>query len=205
VPISAQQRPFGVGANQSLAGGIAEEVKRPRRRRSVRKVAEPPSSSLISFSEPPPIGDDHVVRVVLDDRPEWPPHPVRAEPYKPRRWGYYPSHAIAGDQVPSDVEYRYNTVEAATTGALQYLKPYWDDGSALVIHNGVRVSNMPANAVITGSPGYRARIDAGLYDMGVEQLQALHLQSERQFEAQAKQIATRSVGARLLPNVGETS
>jgi hypothetical protein len=91
--------------------------------------------------------------------------------------------------VPSDVEYRYNTVEAATTGALQYLKPYWDDGSALVIHNGVWVSNMPANAVITGSPGYRARIDAGLYDMGLEQLQALHLQSERQFEAQAKQIA----------------
>ncbi len=91
--------------------------------------------------------------------------------------------------MPSDVEYRYNTVEAATTGALQYLKPYWDDGSALVIHNGVRVSNMPANAVITGSPGYRARIDAGLYDMGLEQLQALHLQSERQFEAQAEQIA----------------
>jgi hypothetical protein len=46
--------------------------------------------------------------------------------------------------VLSDVEYRYNTVEAATTGPLQYLKPDWDDGSALVIHNGVCVSNMPA-------------------------------------------------------------
>jgi len=143
-------------------------VKRPNRPRSARRVAEPPSSSLISFSEPPPLGDDHVVRVVFYDRPDWPPRPVRVEPYKPRRWGYYPSHTIADDEVPSDVEYRYNTVEAATTGALQYLKPYWDDGSdALVIHNGVRVSNMPANAVITGSPGYRARIDAGLYDMGL--------------------------------------
>ena len=46
---------------------------------------------------------------------------------------------------------------------------------SLAIHNGVRVPDMPANAVMTGSPGYRARIDAGLYDMGVEQLQAVHL------------------------------
>jgi hypothetical protein len=123
---------------------------------------------------------------VFDDRPDWPSHPVRAGPFKPRRWGYYPSHATAGDEVPSDVEYRYDTVEAATTGALEYLRPYWNDGSALVIHNGVRVSNMPDNAVVTGSPGYRARIDAGLYDLGQEQLQHIHSQTENQVRAQTR-------------------
>ena len=103
--------------------------------------------------------------------------------------GIYPSHAEAGDEVPDDVEYRFNTVEAATTGALEYLKPFWNDHSLLAIHNGVRVPDMPANAVITGSPGYRAKIDAGLYDMGVEQLQAVHLRTEREIDAQAKQTA----------------
>ena len=48
---------------------------------------------------------------------------------------------------------------------------------------------MPANAVVTGSPGYRARIDAGLYDMDLEQLQAVHLQTERQIDANARQTA----------------
>ena len=85
--------------------------------------------------------------------------------------------------------YRFNTVEAATTGALQYLEPYWNDGSIHAIHGGVPVTGMPANVVITGSPGYRARIDAGLYDMGVEQLQAVHLQTERQNDVQATQTA----------------
>ena len=147
---------------------------RPKRPRTVRRITEQPPSSLISFSEPPPSGDDHVVRVVFDDRPDWPALLRRAAD-QPRRWGFYPSHATAGDEVPDDVEYRFNTVEAATTGALQYLEPFWNDDSLLVIHNGVRVPDMPANAVITGSPGYRAKIDAGLYDMGVEQLQAVHL------------------------------
>ena len=161
----------------------------PKRLRTVRRITESPPSSVISFTEPEPTGDDHVVRVVFDDRPDWPPHPVRQGPYKPRRWGFYPSHATAGDEVPDDVEYRFNTVEAATIGALQYLEPYWNDDSTLVIHNGVRVPDMPSNAVVTGSPGYRARIDAGLWDMGLEQLQAVLLQTERQIDAQAKQTA----------------
>ncbi len=91
--------------------------------------------------------------------------------------------------MPDNVEYRFNTVEVATTSALQYLAPYWNDDSSLVIHNGVRVPDMPSNAVVTGSPGYRARIDAGLYDIGLEQLQAVHFQTERQIDAQAKQTA----------------
>ena len=161
----------------------------PKRPRTVRRITEPPPSSLISFTEPEPTGDDHVVRVVFDDRPAWPPHPFRQGPYQPRRWGFYPSHATAGDEVPDDVEYRFNTVEAATIGALQYLEPYWNDDLSLVFHNGVRVPDMPANAVITGSPGYRARIDAGLYDMDLERLQAVHLQTERQIDANARQTA----------------
>ena len=112
--------------------------------------------------------------------------------------------------MPDDVEYRFNTVEAATTGALEYLKPFWNDHSLLAIHNGVRVPDMPSNAVVTGSPGYRARIDAGLYDMGLEQLQAVHLQTERADrrpgEADRHQLrdSARSVGPRLLPDVVET-
>jgi hypothetical protein len=129
------------------------------------------------------------VRVIFDDRPDWPAPYVHRAAGQPRRWGFYPSHATAGDEVPDDVEYRFNTVEEATTGALQYLESYWNDDSSLVIHNGVRVSDMPSNAVVTGSPGYRARIDASLYDMGLEQLQAVHLQSERQTDAQARHIA----------------
>jgi len=126
---------------------------------------------------------------VFDDRPDWPPHPVRQGPYKPRRWGFYPSHATAGDQVPDGVEYRFNTVEAATIGALNYLEPYWNDDSSLVIHSGVRVSDMPRNALVTGSPGYRARLDAGRYDMSLVQLQAVLLQTERQIDANARQTA----------------
>jgi hypothetical protein len=161
---------------------------RPKRPRIVRRKAEqPPPSSLISFTEPEPTGDDHVVRVVFDDREDWQP-PRRAKD-EPRRWGFYPSHAAAGDEVPDDVQYRFNTVEAATSGALQYLEPYWNDGSIHAIHGGVEVTGMPANVVITGGPGYRARIDAGLYDMGVEQLQAVLSETERQNDAQAKQIA----------------
>ena len=87
------------------------------------------------------------------------------------------------------MEYRFNTVEAATIGALNYLEPYWGDDFLLAIHNGVRVPNMPPNAVVTGSPGYRARIDAGLWDMDLEQLQAVHLQTQRQIDINARQTA----------------
>ena len=162
---------------------------RKQRRRDVPPSSVLPPSSLISFSEPPPSGDDRVVRVVFDDRPIWPPHPVRSAADQVRRWGFYPSHATAGDEVPNDVEYRFDTVEAATTGALQYLEPYWSDDSTLVIHNGVVVPNMPANAVITGSPGYRRRIDAGVYGLELTQLRERHSQTERQASAQARLTA----------------
>jgi hypothetical protein len=144
---------------------------RKRRQREAHRRSVPPPSPLISFTEPIPTGDDRVVRIVFDDRPIWPPHPVRRVADHVRRWGFFPSHALAGDVVPDDVEYRFNTVEAATIGALQYLEPHWNDGSLLAIHGGVHVPDMPANVVITGGPGYRARIDAGLYDLNQEQLQ----------------------------------
>ena len=103
---------------------------RPKQSRTARRKTEPPPpSSLISFTEPIPPGDEHVVRVVFDDRPDWPAPRVRRAAGQPRRWGFYPSHATAGDEVPDDVEYRFNTVEAATIGALQYLEPHWNDGS----------------------------------------------------------------------------
>ena len=58
-----------------------------------------------------------------------------------------------------------------------------------MIHNGVVVPNMPANAVITGSPGYRAGIDAGLYDLDEEQLRAVYSQTKQQLDALARETA----------------
>ena len=49
-------------------------MKAPARRQGRRKApprSAPPPSSLISFTEPEPTGDDHVVRVVFDDREDW--------------------------------------------------------------------------------------------------------------------------------------
>lgn len=46
---------------------------------------------------------------------------------------------------------------------------------------------MPRNARITGSPGYLTRIDAGLYDLSQEQLQAEHARTVRQSDGQARQ------------------
>jgi hypothetical protein len=137
---------------------------RKQRRREARRRADPPPSSLITFSEPLPAGDDRVVRVLFDDR--------LGRLDRPRRWGFYPSHALAGDEVPDNVDYQFNTTEAATIAALQYLEPYWNDESIIAIYGGVAVPDMPANVVITSGPGYRARIDAGLYDLDQEQLQA---------------------------------
>jgi hypothetical protein len=130
---------------------------RKQRRREARRRADPPPSSFITFSEPLPAGDDRVVRVLFDDRPG------RLD--RPRRWRFYPSHALAGDEVPDNVDYQFNTTEAATIAALQYLEPYWNDESIIAIYGGVAVPDMPANVVITSGPGYRARIDAGLYDL----------------------------------------
>jgi hypothetical protein len=152
-------------------------ARRPNR----RPGPSPPPSPFISFSEPLPAGDDRVVRIVFDVRPG------RLD--RPRRWGFYPSHALAGDEVPDDVDYRFNTPEAATSAALRYLEPYWNDGSMIAIHDGVAVPDIPANVVITGGPGYRARIDAGLYDLDQEKLQAACADTLKNCDGRARETA----------------
>jgi len=91
--------------------------------------------------------------------------------------------------VPDDVDYRHNTAGAATIAAVRCLEPYWNDGSIIAIHGGVAVADMPANVVITGGPGYRARIDAGLYDMDQEQLQAACADSPKNSAERARETA----------------
>jgi hypothetical protein len=152
-------------------------ARHPRRTRG----PVPPPSSFISFSEPLPAGDDRVVRIVFDVRPG------RLD--RPRRWAFFESHALAGDEVPDNLKYEFNTVEAATIGALRHLQPYWNDGSMLAIHGGVMVPDMPANVVITGGPGYRARIDAGLYGMDQEQLKAECARTLKDSDERTKQVA----------------
>ena len=95
------------------------------------------------------------------------------------RWGFHEvprSVHLAEDAiVADDVQFPFNTVADATVGALRHLEPYWGDPStALSIDGGVAVPGMPSNARIIGSPGYRARIDGGLYDLNQSELQAVH-------------------------------
>jgi hypothetical protein len=157
---------------------VARKPREPRRR------SVPAPSSLITFSEPPPAGDNRVVRIVFDDRPG------RLD--RPRKWGFYPSHALADDAVPDDVDYNCNTPEAATIAALRYLEPYWNDGSIIAITGGVAVPDMPANIVITSGPGYRAKIDGGLYDLDQEQLQAACADILKNSDAQERETAISS-------------
>jgi hypothetical protein len=137
----------------------------------------PPPSPLISFTEPEPSSDDHLIRIAFDPAS--------------KKWGFYSSYALDERDLSEIVglEYPFNTVEAATIRALQHLEPHWGDRPFLWIHGGVVVPNMPANARITGSPGYRARIDAGLYNLDLEQLRALHFQTERQMGMQERSLA----------------
>jgi hypothetical protein len=86
------------------------------------------------------------------------------------RWGYHEvprsMHPAEDDIVSDDVQFPFNTVAEATAGVLRRFEPYWADPStALLIEGGVAVPGMPANARIVGSPGYRAAIDGGLYDL----------------------------------------
>jgi hypothetical protein len=134
----------------------------------------PPSHPLISFSEPLPAGDDHLIRIAFDTHS--------------KRWDFFESQVPFDPErdVPDNLEYQFNTVQDATIGALRHLEAFWGDTSMLWIHGGVVVPNMPTNARITGSPGYRARFDAGLYDMNQPQLQAEYARVQRRSGEQAR-------------------
>jgi hypothetical protein len=108
------------------------------------------------------------------------------------RWGYHEVprsvHPAKDAIVAEDVQFPFNTVAEATTGALRHLEPYWGDASTtLLIEGGVVVPGMAANARIIGSPGYRAGIDGGLYDLDQSALQAVHERTRRQSGEQARE------------------
>jgi hypothetical protein len=112
------------------------------------------------------------------------------------RWGYREvprsMPPAEDDIVPDDVQFPFNTVPEATTGALRHLEPYWGDPStALLIEGGVAVPGMPVNARIIGSPGYRAAIDGGLYDLDQSELQAVHERTRRQSGEQARETTVK--------------
>lgn len=74
------------------------------------------------------------------------------------RWGFYElprtEHPLGDDILPDGMQFPFNTVAEATIGALLHLRPYWGDAStALLIHGGVAVPDMPPNARVIGSPG----------------------------------------------------
>jgi hypothetical protein len=150
-------------------------ARRPRR--TSRRAAPPLSHRLISFTEPEPTGQDHLIRIWFDTHS--------------KRWGFFESQVPFDPErdVPLDLKYPFNTVGDATIGALRHLEMFWGDPSILWIHRGVAVPDMPRNARITGSPGYLTRIDAGLYDMSQEQLQAEHARTARESAGQARQTA----------------
>jgi hypothetical protein len=148
-------------------------------RRPTRKA--PPPHPLIEFSQPIPTAGDYLIRVVLDTHS--------------KLWGFYeteqtPTHESSGDDdLPVDLDYPFNTVADATVGALRHVEPYWGGTSALFIEGGVAVPGMPVNARIVGSPGYRAAIDGGLYDLNQAELQAVHERTRRQSDVQARETA----------------
>jgi hypothetical protein len=112
------------------------------------------------------------------------------------RWGYHEvsraAHPAEDDILPDDVQFPFNTVAEATTGALRHLEPYWGDPStALLIEGGVAVPGIPVNARIIGSPGYRATIDGGLYDLDQSELQAVHERTLRHSGEQARETTVK--------------
>ena len=151
-------------------------ASRPSRKRA-RAPQPPPPPPYITFTEPEPTGRDHLIRIWFDTHS--------------KRWGFFESQVPfdAERDVPNNMKYHFNTVGDATVGALRHLEPFWGDASILWIHGGVVVPHMPRNARVTGSPGYRARIDAGLYEMNQAQLQAEHARTIRQSDGQARQTA----------------
>ncbi len=112
------------------------------------------------------------------------------------RWGYHEvsraAHPAEDDVVPVDVQFPFNTVPEATAGALRHLEPYWGDPSTtLLIEGGVAVPGIPSNARMIGSPGYRAAIDGGLYDLDQSELQTVHERTRRQSGEQARETAVK--------------
>ena len=110
------------------------------------------------------------------------------------RWGFYEiprtEHPSGHDILPDGMQFPFNTVAEATIGALLHLRPYWGGAStALLIHGGVAVPDMPPNARITGSPGYRAGIDGSLYELHQADLQAVYERTRRQSGDHARQAA----------------
>jgi hypothetical protein len=110
------------------------------------------------------------------------------------RWGYHEVprsvHPAEDDTLPDDMQFPFNTVAEATTGALRHLEPYWGDAqTALLIDAGVAVSGMPSNARIIGSPGYRAGVDGGLYELDQAELQAVHERTRSRSGEQARETA----------------
>jgi hypothetical protein len=104
------------------------------------------------------------------------------------RWGFYevPRRVHPSDEkiVVDKVLCLFNTVAEATIGALNRAA-----GEPVVIHGGVVVPNMPENARIIGSPGYRAGIDGSLYDLNPAELQAVYRQTDRKGRNHARQAA----------------
>jgi hypothetical protein len=122
---------------------------------------------------------------------------VRASPGKQWRivsdpdsdsWGFHEvhrrEHPPDDDIVPDGVPFPFNTVAEATIGALNHAA-----GEPVVIHDGVVVPGMPANARIVGSPGYRACIDGGLYDLDQDELRTVYEQTHRKSGEQSRQTA----------------
>ena len=73
---------------------------------------------------------------------------------------------------------------------MRHLEPYWGDAqTALLIDAGVAVSGMPSNAEIIGSPGYRAGVDGGLYELDQAELQAVHERTRSRSGEQARETA----------------
>jgi hypothetical protein len=157
----------------------SSRTPRPTRpaRRARKHAAPPPPHPVFSFTEPEPTGRDHLIRIWFDTHS--------------KRWGFFESQVPFDPErdVPDNLKYQFDTVGDATIGALRHLELLWGDASILWIHGGVPVPDMPRNARITGSPGYRARIDAGLYEMDQAQLQAEHGRTIRRSDGQARQTA----------------
>ncbi|MGC1299743.1 MAG: hypothetical protein WA869_32360, partial [Alloacidobacterium sp.] len=104
------------------------------------------------------------------------------------RWGLHEVrrrvHPSDDDIVADNVQFLFDTVAEATIGALNHAA-----GEPVVIHGGVVVPNMPENARITGSPGYRARIDGNLYNLDQVELRAVYEQTHRNSGDHARQAA----------------
>jgi hypothetical protein len=104
------------------------------------------------------------------------------------RWGFHEVPRIPrpsdDDAVPDDMQFPFNTVAEATAGAMNHAA-----GEPVVIDGGVVVPDMPPNARIVGSPGYRACIDGGLYRLRQDELQAVYKRTHRHSDEQARQTA----------------